>query len=130
MKTLLPWPLALAVTLGLVACRERAREVHANPSAAPVPWAPSFSSTAPPLQPSKAPTFPVKWVEDLNLSSLSEVDARLAAEDALGFGELARGAERVLPKTCLESLTALRVSPAPNASSGSGSTSTSRPSTT
>jgi hypothetical protein len=100
MKTLQPWPLALAVTLALVACRERVHEAHASPSAAAVPWAQSSSSVAPPsLQLSKT-TFPVKWAEDLNLSSLSDVDARLSAADTLGFGELARGAERLLPKTC------------------------------
>jgi hypothetical protein len=44
--------------------------------------------------------YPVRWSEDLKLASLADVEASLAKNDALGFGELKLADQRVLPTNC------------------------------
>jgi hypothetical protein len=95
-----------------------ARSGASAPPASPSPGsvspasAPSVGPTAPAVHAIREPTpstgpagparYAVKWSPTLGLQALDQVDARLAAPDRLGFGELERGDEQVLPTSCAQ----------------------------
>jgi len=120
---------ALGALLGLavcVGCRDRKQEVEpappaaeralrpesqrpgptaappaAAPPAAASPAARSPAAASPVVAPpTEALPYPVKWSNDLNLTSLADVPAALTRQDPTGFGELVLGAKQVLPTHC------------------------------
>jgi hypothetical protein len=76
-----------------VACdRERTKP---PPSSVAAPSSVVASNPAPALE---ASPYPVRWSPELRLESLSQLDARQAADDV--FGELELGEQRSVPRSC------------------------------
>lgn len=95
---------------GSASAGARGNGAAASP-AAPTPAERSGMATSPAVHiidgpvppPAVSPTrYAVRWSPALGLRALDQLDARLTAADRLGFGELERGDQQVLPTNCAQ----------------------------